>query len=119
MRRFHLNGIVSKLQNKYLSRNNRAGGLFTIQVDITDITPVLTLVVGSMVLAVLILMIEKMYYSSKIRSKNNEEEPRKTRKNSVNKLSRNFGVKNALQGSERNLKLEEFYNRRLTFGYNE
>lgn len=111
--------MLSKLQNKYLLRNNPARGLISGVIDITDVTPVLTLVIGSMVLAALILMIEKKYYSSKTRSKNNEEELRKTRKNCVNKLNRNFGVKNALQGSERNLKLEEFYNKRLIIGYNE
>ncbi|XP_077269827.1 uncharacterized protein LOC143901406 isoform X4 [Temnothorax americanus] len=70
LRRFQLNGVISKLKNKFLIKDNPREELYG-GVELNDVTPALTMLAGSMVLALLILIIEKVYYSSKTRSKNN------------------------------------------------
>ncbi|XP_071566429.1 probable glutamate receptor [Temnothorax nylanderi] len=71
LRRFQLNGVISKLKNKYLIRDNPREVPYYGLVELSDVTPALTMLAGSMVLALLILIIERVYYSSKTRSKNN------------------------------------------------
>ncbi|XP_024892967.1 probable glutamate receptor [Temnothorax curvispinosus] len=99
LRKLHLNGVIHKLKNKYVIRDNHPRKVLYGYVEISDVTPALTMVAGSMVLGLLILIIEKVYYSFKTRcSKNN--------KLSVKKLSYNLGVRNKLRkGNERNLNL--------------
>jgi len=107
LRRFRVNGVLNKLQNKYLARSNSRREIIYGDVHLCDITPILAMVAGSMLLALLILVIEKMYYSFKTRFKNNE---------SVKKLNHNFNVRNQLQKrNERNLKLQAFYNRPIGY----
>lgn len=110
LQRFHLNGVIGKLKNKYI-KNNLSQNITYGIVELSDITPTLTLVVGSMILAILILIIEKVYYSFKTRSKNNELK-------TIKKLNYNLGVRNKLQkgNNERNLKHQRFSNTRL-IGY--
>ncbi|XP_071566391.1 probable glutamate receptor [Temnothorax nylanderi] len=71
LRRFQLNGVISKLKNKYFIRDNPRKVPYYGLVELSDVTPALTMLAGSMVLSLLILIIEKVYYSSKTRSKNN------------------------------------------------
>ncbi|XP_071566397.1 glutamate receptor ionotropic, delta-2-like [Temnothorax nylanderi] len=105
LRRFQLNGAISKLKNRYFIRDNPKEVPSYVLVELSDVTPALTMLAGSMVLALLILIIERVYYSSKTRSKNN--------KLPVKKLSYNLGVRNKLRkGNERNLNLQRFYNTR-------
>ncbi|XP_018307131.1 uncharacterized protein [Mycetomoellerius zeteki] len=89
LRRFQLNGVLNKLQNKNPSKIPMKGIIGNFTVDITDVTPVLTIVAGSMVLSLFILIIEKVYYSFKTpNSKNNE---------SVIKFTYNLNVRNKLR----------------------
>ncbi|XP_077269823.1 putative glutamate receptor [Temnothorax americanus] len=99
LRKLQLNGVIHKLKNKYHIRRNHPSGVHYGFVELSDVTPTLVMVAASMVLALLILIIEKMYYSFKTRcSKNN--------KLSIKKLSYNLGVRNKLRkGNERNLNL--------------
>ncbi|XP_011702478.1 PREDICTED: uncharacterized protein LOC105458684 [Wasmannia auropunctata] len=87
LQRFQSNGVMNKLRDKYLAKNPSNKMTYYV-IDINDVTPVLTMIMGSMVLALFILIIEKMYYLSKFRSKN--------KKSSVKKLSYNLSVKNNL-----------------------
>ncbi|XP_024892887.1 probable glutamate receptor, partial [Temnothorax curvispinosus] len=64
LRRFQVNGVISKLKNKYVIRDNPREELYG-WVELNDVTPALAMVAGSMVLALFILIIEKVYYSSK------------------------------------------------------
>ncbi|XP_011880267.1 PREDICTED: probable glutamate receptor [Vollenhovia emeryi] len=105
LRQFQLNGIMSKLKNKYLIRTNSPSSIIYGLVDLSDVAPTLTMVAGSMILALLILIIEKVHYSFKTRSENNRL--------SVRKLSPNLGVRNKRKGAnEKDLKLQGFYNTR-------
>ncbi|XP_011684762.1 PREDICTED: uncharacterized protein LOC105448100 [Wasmannia auropunctata] len=111
LRRFHLNGVMDKLRNKYL-RNSRPKIYILGIVDIYDITPTLTIVVGSMILALFILLIEKKYYSFKTLSKNKES--------FIKKVSHNVGAKNKMRkrNDEKNLRHQEFYNKPIIYyGY--
>ncbi|XP_024879231.1 probable glutamate receptor [Temnothorax curvispinosus] len=65
LRKFQLNGVISKLKNKYHIRRNHPRGVHYGFVELSDVTPALTMLAGCMVLALLILIIEKVYYSSK------------------------------------------------------
>lgn len=105
---------MSKLKNKHLiirnSRNTITYGINTSgEVELSDIAPTLTMVAGSMILALLILIVEKKYYSFKIRSKN---------KLLIKKSNYNLDIRNRLQkgNNNKNLKLQEFNNMRL-IGY--
>ncbi|XP_071642063.1 uncharacterized protein [Temnothorax longispinosus] len=71
LRKLQLNGVIHKLKNKYHIRRNHPSGVHYGLVELRDVTPTLVMVAVSMVLALLILIIEKVYYSSKTRSKNN------------------------------------------------
>lgn len=109
LRRFQLNGIISKLKKKYLIINNSPKQTTYGRIEISDVIPTLTMVAGSMVLALLILVIEKVHYSFKIRSEN---------KLFIKKLNYNLSVRNRLRkgNNNRNLRLPEFNNTRL-IGY--
>ncbi|XP_011701748.1 PREDICTED: uncharacterized protein LOC105458277 [Wasmannia auropunctata] len=98
LQRFQTNGVMNKLRNKYLPKKSPNKMTYST-IDMNNVTPVLTIMVGSMFLALFILIIEKMYYSFKTLFKKN--------KLSVEKLSHNLGVKNKLQkkNDERNLQL--------------
>ncbi|XP_018048668.1 PREDICTED: uncharacterized protein LOC108687427 [Atta colombica] len=89
LRRFQLNGVINKLQNKNPSKIPIKGSIGNFTVDITDVTPILTIVVGSTVLSLFVLLIEKVYYSFKTpNSKNNE---------SITKFTYNLNVRNKLR----------------------
>ncbi|XP_011694269.1 PREDICTED: glutamate receptor 3-like [Wasmannia auropunctata] len=109
LQRFQLNGVMNKLRKKYLTKNNPKTLVNGI-IDLHDIAPILTIMMGGMILALFILIIEKMYCSFKTRSKNN--------KLIVEKLNHNFAVRNKLRkriNDEKNLKLQEFYNRPIGY----
>lgn len=108
MRRFQLNGVINKLQNKNPSKIPIKGSIGNFTVDITDVTPILTIVVGSTVLSLFVLLIEKVYYSFKTpNSKNNE---------SITKFTYNLNVRNKLRKEyEKNLRLKEFYNKSIDY----
>ncbi|KAG5331729.1 GRID2 protein, partial [Acromyrmex charruanus] len=104
LRRFQLNGVINKLQNKNPSKIPMKGGIGNFMVDITDVTPILTIVIGSMVLSSFVLIIEKVYYSFKTpNSKNNE---------SITKFTYNLNVRKKLR---KELKLQEFYNKSIDY----
>ncbi|KYN34710.1 Glutamate receptor delta-2 subunit [Trachymyrmex septentrionalis] len=88
LRRFQLNGVVNKLKNKNPSTiSMKSVGNFTV--DITDVTPILTIVIGSTVLSLFILIIEKVYYSFKTPNFKNDE--------SITKFTYNLNVRNKLR----------------------
>ncbi|XP_070526456.1 probable glutamate receptor [Cardiocondyla obscurior] len=90
LRRFQLNGVMGKLKNKYLSKKLDFSGYMSYGVvDLSDITPSLTMVGASMIVALLVLIIEKGYYLYNNRSKNN--------KLAIKKFNYNLGVRNQLQ----------------------
>ncbi|XP_018371881.1 PREDICTED: uncharacterized protein LOC108766848 [Trachymyrmex cornetzi] len=104
LRRFQLNGVINKLQNKNPLKMPTKGLIGNFIVDITDVTPILTIVAGSTVLSLFILIIEKVYYSFKSpNSKNNE---------SITKFTYNLNVRNELR---KELRLEEFYKKSIDY----
>ncbi|XP_039305191.1 glutamate receptor ionotropic, delta-1-like [Solenopsis invicta] len=72
LRRFRFNGILSKLENEYIPRNVPLRQTIYKNVNLQAVTPILTIVISSMILALFILIIEKLHYLFKTRSKNNE-----------------------------------------------
>ncbi|XP_028045673.2 glutamate receptor ionotropic, kainate 4 [Monomorium pharaonis] len=105
LRRFQLNGIMGKLKKKFLIKNVPSKITYHY-VELNNITPILTMVAGSMVLALLILIIEKVFYSFKTQFKNN--------KLFIAKFSYNLNIRNKLrrENSDLKLKFKEFYNNR-------
>ncbi|XP_028046100.1 glutamate receptor 2 [Monomorium pharaonis] len=113
LRRFHLNGVMGKLRKKYLIKSVPRGKNVYGYIELSDVTPTLTIVAGSMILALIILIIEKVYYSFKIRFKNN--------KLSIIKCNHDFVIRNKLRKKndvrrrEKNFKFQEFYNRPIGY----
>ncbi|XP_018371879.1 PREDICTED: LOW QUALITY PROTEIN: uncharacterized protein LOC108766847 [Trachymyrmex cornetzi] len=104
LRRFQLNGVINKLRNKNPLKMPMKGLIGNFTVDITDVTPILTIVAGSTVLSLFILIIEKVYYSFKsLNSKNNE---------SITKFTYNLNVRNKLR---KELRLQEFYKKSIDY----
>ncbi|XP_018406436.1 PREDICTED: uncharacterized protein LOC108782629 [Cyphomyrmex costatus] len=107
LRRFQDNGILNKLQNKYPSKIPMKGIIGNFTVDITDVTPILTIVICSIALSLLVLIIEKMYYSFKTLPRNNK---------SVKKFTYNLNVRSKLQKEyKKNLRLQGFYNKSIDY----
>ncbi|XP_072757012.1 probable glutamate receptor [Anoplolepis gracilipes] len=73
LRRFQLNGVINKLKNQqsFLSNNPTNTNYYSV-VSLGDIALTLTIVVAGIILALFILIIEKMYYSLNIRFKSNK-----------------------------------------------
>jgi hypothetical protein len=101
---------MRKLKNEYMPPIVPPSETTYENVNLQAVTPILTIVIGSMILALFVLIIEKLHYSFKTRSKNNEL--------FIKKFSNNLKVKNKLQkrNSDLNLILKEFYYNR-PFGY--
>lgn len=101
---------MSKLKNEYLPKNIPHHDTIFVKVSLFEVTPILTIVAGSMMVALFILIIEKVYYSFKTRSKNN--------KLFIKKFSHNLDVKNKCQRKNNDLNqiFKEFYYNR-PFGY--
>ncbi|XP_039305938.1 glutamate receptor 1-like [Solenopsis invicta] len=110
LRRFRVQGVISKLKNEHMRANVPLSETIFENVNLQAVAPILTIVIGSMILALFILIIEKLYYSFKTRSENN--------KLFIKKFSNNLKVKNKFQKSniDLNLMLKEFYYNR-PFGY--
>ncbi|XP_011694273.1 PREDICTED: uncharacterized protein LOC105453773 [Wasmannia auropunctata] len=71
LQRFQLNGVMNKLRNKYHAKDP-PNAMTSEIIDLNDITPILTIMIGGMILALFILIIEKMYsLRTQIVSKNN------------------------------------------------
>lgn len=79
LRRFQLNGVINRLKSKHFLESNPPASNYSV-VSLGDIVPTLTIVTGAIVLALFILITEKMYYSFNTRFKSNESKNRVTRK---------------------------------------
>ena len=101
---------MSKLKNEYMPKGIPHYDTIFVKVSVFEITPILTIVAGSMMAALFILIIEKVHDSIKTRCKNN--------KLFIKKFSHNLDVKNKLQNRNDDLNriLKEFYYNR-PFGY--
>lgn len=116
LRQFQLNGIISKLKHKHLIIRNSQNTILTYgintsgEIELSDIVPTLTMVAGSIILALLILIAEKIYYSFEIRSKN---------KLLIKKSNHNLDVRNRLRkgNNDKNLKLQLSFNNTRLIGY--
>lgn len=75
LRRFQLNGVINRLKSKQFLRSNPPGTNYSV-VSLGDIAPTLTIVTGGMILALFILIIEKMYYFFNTWFKSNESKNR-------------------------------------------
>ncbi|KAL6259009.1 hypothetical protein P5V15_008931 [Pogonomyrmex californicus] len=106
LRRFQLNGVINKLRNKYLVKNSAPMPIIGI-VELEDTAPTLAVVAGGMILAILILIIEKMYYSFNTRYKNNVSSVMKSHNDLAVKLQKKSNERRERRES---LKFREFYN---------
>lgn len=98
LRRFQLNGVINKLKGKHFLINNRLETDYNV-VSLQDVTPTLTIVASNMILALFILIIEKMYHSLNIqRLKRNEL------KNRAKLLVQNYKSE-----AIRNIKFQRYY----------
>ncbi|XP_039305577.1 glutamate receptor ionotropic, delta-2-like [Solenopsis invicta] len=111
LRRFNLNGVMNKLKNEYMSPNVPFSGTVFENVSLVDVTPILTIVLGSMILALFILIFEKIYNSFKTRLE-------KKLFRDIKKFNNTVNIRNKLQkrNSDLNPILKKFdYSR--PFGY--
>ncbi|KAL6438183.1 hypothetical protein ACFW04_004414 [Cataglyphis niger] len=75
LRRFQLNGVINRLKRKQFLRNYNSRTNYNV-VSLGDIALTLTIVTGGIILALFILIIEKMYYFFNTRFKSNKSKNR-------------------------------------------